>query len=285
MGLIMKKRIIHSRAGQLIDLTENLYDFYADSTAVTFTSGDYLFIGDILPFNNFFIDATGTNAQNAVMTVACWDGGTWNDVAETIDSTSTGGKSIGRKDFVEFVTNKNKSWAREDTQDSAGDELITGLGTDIIYDRYWSRVSWSATLDEVTLNWIGNVFSDDNDLKAEFPDLVNTDLMDAFESGKTDWEEQHRVAARIVIKDLIGKGAIFDESQILTKEDLTLASVQKTAEIIYGSLGADYVEQRDAAGKEYPVRLNASFVKIDRNRNARLDIDEQIPKTGFLRRR
>lgn len=281
----MKRRIIYSDNDVLYDWSNSLYDQYsltADFTAVA--AEDSIYIGSSLPFNHFYIDISSANTGVSALSVEYWGGQEWEDVAELTDNTKVSGKTLGQSGFIEFVPDKNKNWSRDDTVNSSAVEVVDGLGGVTIYDQYWLKLTVSADLSYVSLNWIGSQFSNDNDLKSEFPDLTRSAVMTAFESGKTDWNEQHRIAAVIIAKDLIAKNIIVDENQILTREDLTLASVQKVASLIYNALGDDYVDQFVAAEKEYLKRLSASYVKVDNNANARIDVQEQRPSVGMLYR-
>lgn len=275
------KRVIYSDDGVLSDLTYPLMDFYSSTQAFSFVAADdNLYIGSLLPFNNVYIGmGSVVNATASVMSIKIWDGSAWNSAVEVYDGTSSGGKSLAQSGIVRFVPNKDKSWSMEDTT------TITELSGVTIYDRYWIQLSFSADLTaNVALNWIGNIFSTDSDLDAEFPDLVRSNVMVAFKTGKTNWNDQHQLAAIIIEKDLISKGKIQNSNQILTIEDLTLAAVQKVAAIIYNALGDDYTDQFIAAEKEYRVRLSKSYVKVDTNGDARLSPLENNVKVGRLYR-
>jgi hypothetical protein len=281
----MKRRIIYKDNTTLNDFTNNLYDYYANTESFTTVAlEDNLFIGATLPFNHFYIDATGTNAQTSEMSVSYWDGTEFQSAVELTDGTSSNGVTLTQSGFVEFVTDKNKNWAKEDTVNTSGTELIDGLGNKTIYDLYWLKIAFSADLDAVTLNWLGSVYSNDNDLKLEFPDLDRYEVRELFEYWKNDYFEQHCIAAQMIDKELINRNIMSNENQVLTREDLKLASVQKVAALIYNAMGDDYVDNFIAAEKEYLNRIEKAYVKIDTNANARVDVQERTPFIGMLYR-
>ena len=281
----MKRRIIFKDNTALNDYTNNLYDYYANTESFTAVAlEDNLFIGATLPFNHFYVDASGTNAQASNMAVSYWDGTEFQDVVELTDNTKVGSGTLGQSGFVEFVTDKNKNWAKEDTVNNSGTELIDGLGDKTIYDLYWLKIGFSADLDAVTLNWLGSVYSNDDDLKLEFPDLVRYEIRELFEYWKETYFEQHCIAAQMIDKELINRNVMNNENQVLSREDLKLASVQKVAALIYNALGDDYVDNFIAAEKEYLNRIEKAYVKIDTNANARVDVQERNPCIGMLYR-
>lgn len=284
----MKKRIIYNDNGTLSDLGNELNNYHANESTFSFVAlQDYLYIGSNLPFNHLKVNmGTTVNVETSAMTIHVWDGTEWDGVAEVNDETDVSGATLAQSGFVTFVPDKNNGWAMDDTVKADGTtEEITGLGNVKIYDKYWLRISFSADLTAaVNLSWIGQIFSDDNDLKDEFPDFLLTDMLTAFETGKTDWNNQHYAAAKIIVKDLIAKKVIKSGDQILCKEDLYLASVQKVAQIIYNNLGDDYTDQYKAAEKEYKERLSKAYVMVDVDADGRLDKHEQTPFIGRLYR-
>ena len=284
----MKKRIFFSDDGTFTDYTSSLNDYYSGSATFSYVTGeDYWYIGTVLPLNHLYCVVATANDTTASLTVQYWDGSQWQDTVDVIDDTSASGVSLAQSGFIEWVSRKGDKWGYEDTVniDATATNIIGFPLTTVVHDMYWTRWKWNANLKASTIiSWIGQLFSTDDDLGAEFPDLVRTNTMAAFESGKTDWKEQAHVAAKVIQKDLIERKTMWDENQILTREDLTLASVQKVAQIIYGALGDDYTDQRDAAAKEYQIRLSKAYVKVDNNKNANVDINERMPTTGtFLR--
>lgn len=275
------KRVIYSDDGTLSDFTYSLNDIYADTQAISLVAADdKIYIGSDLPFNNFYIDiGTTVNAQASVLSIKVWDGSVWNSTVEVYDGTSSGGASLAQSGVVRCTPNRDKGWGYEDTDE------ITELADVTIYDKYWVQLTFSADLTaDVVLNWVGNIFSNDNDMQAEFPDLMRTEALTAFETGKTNWREQHQIAGKLIEKDLISKRTIYSADQIFSIEDLALASTQKVASIIYNQLGDDFIDQYKAAEKEYNLRLSKSYIKIDKNKDGNLSKSEKLPISGRIYR-
>ena len=283
----MKKRFIYSNNSVLQNYTEEINNYHVGETTVTFVAAeDAFYIGSNLPFNHvYFLMGSTVNAETASMTVSLWDGAEWEPVAELIDNTSSSGATLAQSGFIEFVPDKNEGWSYDDTVTTDGNEEVTGLGDVTIYDKYWLKITSSADLTaDLNIKWIGQIFSDDDDLGSEYPELLLSDMLTAIEAGKTDYQEQSVRAAGIIIKDLKRKNVIYDKNQILERDSLMLASVSKTAELIYAMLGDDYNDNKLAVKKEYSERLSSAFPIIDTNNNARTDMQETVPQHGFLTR-
>jgi len=276
-------RIFYSNNGVLTDFSAFLNDYHNGThTIVDFTSSeDAIYIGNTVPFNHVYFKLSAFNTNSSLMTVSYWSNSGWVNAVEVIDETMTNGKSFSQSGFVTWTPNKDENWTSEDT--NYKNNQVTGLTSVVIYDLYWLKITFSANLSSITLNWLGQKFSDDDTLGSEFPDLVRSAVMTAWEAGKTTWEEQHVLAADIMAKDMQAKGLILEKGQILDRFDLDKPSVQKVAELIYNGLGADYVNQKLACSKEYEARLNAALPKVDLNLNGRVDTNERT-QTGKLYR-
>lgn len=283
--VIMKRRIVFSDNGTHRDFTTSLGDYKTGQETVSIiNSEDTLFIGSYLPFNHFYLKlGDRVNDQVSTMRINLWDGRQWVDVAQVFDSTSTALCSLGQSGYVEFVPRKENGWLRDDTIYQNGNQKITGLGTSVIYEQFWLAISFSASLtSNVHLKWLGQKFSNDTDLAGEYPDLARTAVIQAIDSTKTDYEEQHVWAADIIVKDLTLKNIILSPDQILYREDLRFASVSQVAKLIYNMLGDDYRDNKTDANNEYKERLNTAAPKIDTNLDGRLDNVEVFPTSGRL---
>ncbi len=284
----MLTRIVFSDNATLVDFSTSLGNYHSGTHVMDYTvTDDFLFIGSLFPFNHFYMKFAAVNSVAAAITVNYWDGSDWQAVAEVIDETSLAGASQGRSGFVTFVPDKNKRWTEEDTIDSSGNERITGLGSLKIYDSYWLRVSFNATLTASTeLSWVGPLFSNDDDLGSEYPDLLLSDTLTGFESGKTTWEEQHVRSAKLLIERLKNESKIISGGQIMDRDIFKTASISKVAEIAFNGMGDDFREKRDDAKSDYNERMKQSFLSLDRDLDGRLSENEarRITQGSILRR-
>lgn len=281
----MLDRIILSDNTTLSDLSTSLegYRTAADTVALV-AAEDKIYLGSHFPFNHryFKVDTANTNAS--VVGIKYWDGNEFVSVVDVLDETAVAGVPFAQSGWITWFPDKEESWIREDTADRNG-ALIPNLGQLTIYDLYWIELTVSADLSAGTaLKFVGQRFSDDNDLEAEFPDLARSNAKCAFDSAKTDWEEQSIMASRIIVDDLKQRQIAFSKNQILERRELRGASVQKVAEIVYNAFGDDFVDQRIDARREYDSRLNKDIFQFDLNNNARQDFAELGVRQGSLKR-
>lgn len=287
----MDTRVIFNDNATLTDYTSQCNDYFNNNAnAFNYTSGqDYLYLGSKFPFNHLYFKFGTANTAARSIVIHIWDGNSWRAVKETIDETKVGSASFAQNGFVTWVPDKNYGWAMEDTCDTNGTEQITGFGTTTIYDHYWVRISFSGSLDAgTTLAWVGQLFSDDNDLGIEYPDLVRSATMNAWSDtgSKTSWEEQHVFAARQIVKELQDRKVIFHQSQILYRKDFTSASVAKVAEVAFRGMGKDFEDNKLDAMSLFKERIAQviSLCIIDKNLDATINNDELTTFQGRLTR-
>lgn len=276
----MNKRIIFSDNGTLSDFSVELDKYKSGTKVMPFVAADdYLFIGSRLPFNHFYFKLSVLNILPSSMSIDYWSTNGWNSMVELTDETA----GLTASGYVTFTPDEEAPWTMANTNGSG--QTITGLETVTIYNMFWLRISFSADLSLTTaLQWIGNIFSNDDDLYAEFPDFSKADNLTSFQSGKTDWQEQAVVAANVIIQDLIDDRIIDDGSQILIKEDFRLPSVAKVAEIIFRAFGDDYIDDRKEVREEYKQRMKKRVPRIDKNKNGKEEVFERSSTSGWLSR-
>ena len=272
-------RVIYSDDGTLTDLTTNLENYHSGTyTFSGFTAAeDYIYIGNIVPFNHFYLKMATASVASTTMSIDYWTGNSWQAVVETIDETS----GLTSDGFVTFVPDRDHAWVDANTNGQG--RQVTGLTTVTIYDKYWIRISFNNDLTANSIiSWVGQKFSDDNDLGSEYPDLTRSNVLTAFESGKTDWEEQHVRAAEIIVDTLITKNVIFAKGQILERRSFMLPSVSKVAEVIYNSFGDDYSDQKKDARNEFEKRMDKSIFDVDSNLDGELTYREMTNRQGYM---
>jgi len=259
------------------DITEAATDFRTGTVPFAYTTGGYLYIGSILPFNNLWFEMGVANAVAATVSVDMWFGNAWIPAVDVIDLTA-GLTQTGR---IQWTTDLNKSWDREQYSKD-----VTGLpSTSAIYNMYWLRMSWNASMSgTTTIKFIGQKFSDDNQLYSYYPDLNNATIRTSFQSGKTDWTEQHYMAAEQIIRDMKRNGVILSKSQILDYDLFVVASCHKVADIVYQAFGAPYFDQLKQARAEYKDASQLKFYNVDNAATGRLTDNIRTQTSTFGKR-
>jgi hypothetical protein len=278
-----KQRIIWNNSGTLRDLSAQLNDYRSGVAVIPFIAAtDAIYIGAEMPFNHKYFDVLVANVQASTISVDIWNGSAWVPVVDLIDETaSAAGASMSVSGKVSFAPDLDKAnWQQE--QDS---KKVIGLETTRITYLYWARVKFSANLTaSFSLKYVGHLFSDDGALFTQYPDLDDADLLDSFQTGKTDWKEQALTAAEIIVQDLRRRNIVMRREQIMDDTLFVQASVNKTASIIYGGLGNGFTDSRVEAQKQYDITSNIKFYEVDRSAQGRATEADKRATTGFLYR-
>ncbi len=282
--MLRNNRVIQLKTGVLTDLSSALSDIHGATKVVNLVAGDYLYVGSDLPFNHRHFEVAVVNDQDVSMAVDVWNGEMWIPTLDVVDETQSAvGKTLSRSGIISFTIDPDRSsWTWDDT-----DEMdSSGLETLKIFGLYWARFKPSATLNALTeLLYVGHKFSNDAAMVAEYPDLARSALKTSYKTGKTDWNEQHLLAAEYIIGDLRSiKNLLSSANQILNWENYEKAGVHRTAAIIFQALGEDYSRELINAMNSYKAALNVGNHQIDRNRNATLDEGERVETNVLMTR-
>lgn len=282
---MLYSRFLKRKDTTLTDITREISNYDFGTSVVNLEKDtDYLYIGQILPFNHLYFKVSTVNDVAADLSIDYWDGTSWRAMVDVIDETSESGVPFAKSGYITWVPNKQYIWYYDDTVINVGTEKITGLGDSVIYDMFWIRIKASVNLKSTTaLSWAGNLFSDDTNLYAEYPLFNSSSYKTSVETGKTDWEKQHVIAAKLIANDLKRNSKVITCGQILDRNDMQMASVSRTAAVIYNLLGRDWDEEYNKAKKEAAERMNFSFQKIDRGSWGRLQSNSQV-RPGMIMR-
>jgi hypothetical protein len=243
------------------------------NVSLTFDAGDYLYISTFLPFNHkFFRFFPGSAAARSPRVELLNAPNEWSLVVDQLDYTG-GMRNSG---VLQWTPNFDKNWGL--VTDSQRDiDALAGGPT--IYDAYWLRISFTQ-VTTFTLSYIGQRFSSDNDLFMEYPMLQNQQILAGWAQGKTDWEDQHLLAALYLAKEMRQRNIIFSDNQILDIATLRSPAVHKAAHIIYSGLGArNYAEEIKLAAENFTRAMTQDKFRTDTNANARLDRSEKVIMT------
>ena len=273
-------RVFFKEGSSVLEITEEINRYKSDTYLLSMANSDAIYIASDFPLNHFYIKMGSVlNESAASMFIDYWSSQGWVPVVNKNDHT----EALSKSGFVEFTPDIDEGWKRENTNSSG--QSITGLETISVYGMYWTRVQFSANLDNnIELEYIGHKFSDDYDLFAEYPLFNDSTFLTGFESGKIDWEEQHIRAADLIIQDLKRKRIILGSEQILDRGILSPASVSKVAELIFNAFGKDYRDQRDDSRKEYDSRMDLSQYVVDTNNDAIKGVVDIETRQGWVSR-
>jgi hypothetical protein len=280
----INNRVIWDDNGTLKDISRNMSNFFSASETITFkTATDYVYYGSDLPFNHRYFEVDSANSSASSVSIDIWNGNEWKAGVDVIDGTSDGTNSMAQSGHISFTPDRSEAgWGFEDTT-----EDITELATLDIYKLYWMRMRWDADIT-FSLKLIGHLFSTDDDVGVEYPELVLSDVLGQFKASKTDWKEQHIRAAEIIIRDLRGQktaNRLISRNQLLDWQRFTLPAVHQVAIIAFRAFGEAYKDNLAEAKKDYSQALNAQKgLDIDRDLDGKMDVGERFSTVGFNRR-
>ena len=272
-------RVFNSDNGTLTD--ESLIN-QEDGSVLSFAftaAEDYKYIAKFSPFNNFFIQIDTANTDASVMSIDYYDGSNWRAAVDVLDGTSTSGVTLAKSGVVQFSPNISYGWQR--VNDTSDNNSPTELQTLNVYDAYWLRIKFSANPSAGTdVKKIAYAFTTTqqlNDLDIKIDKFFNT-----FATGKTDWQNEIMTASIHVVKDMMSRGLIREEGQLLRLSDVSLATDYKTLELICAALGPNQEKKREYWRSKYNEVLSQRVFSIDKDGDGRLDRQEISGTTGSL---
>jgi len=266
----MFERFFYNDDATLVDRTIEWSNPYSSTGA--WDAKSYLYISSFLPFNHRYFDVATANDKAGTLSIDVWYNSAWTSVVDIVDKTRTSGISLAQSGNIYFTIDKLKAWEQEDESSD-----ITELSTTNIYNAYWMRIGYDASVDSATvINYIGYKFCEDIDLYTYYPLFNNSGLKTQFKSGKTDWNDQTISASMAIVSDLKSRELIVSKNQLMDSSRYLSACVHKTAEIIYAGLGTAYRDDRIDATKQYTEAINACNFNIDTNGDGKLSRVEKV---------
>lgn len=253
-------------ASSFTDITKQVNTNDSSSASLTFDAGDKLYIGSYFPINHKYLRVSTANIVPSTVSIEYYGASQWNAVVDTLDYTDSAGVPLSQSGILQFTPDRDEPWNL--VTDSSDESFLTEFASGpVIYDKYWTRISFSAVVS-FDLQYVGALLANESDLTDEYPHLNQSVLLSSWEAGKTDWFDQRLAASEYVIKDLTKKSVIIERSQVLDVATLQDAAVHKCAVIIMNGLGAkNYVAEIEAAQKMYSLAINIKKYDIDANAN------------------
>ena len=120
------------------------------SSQNTLANGDALYLGTGVPVLGYSVDVDATNDTASVMLVEYWNGSDWADSSET-DGTDNSGDTLKQDGAITFAMPSDWTSVRLDKVTADGGAVASGVRHAAFNQRqYWTRVTFSATLDSST---------------------------------------------------------------------------------------------------------------------------------------
>ena len=105
-------RIIYSDNSTLSDWGVELNNFHSGTQTFSFVAAeDYIYVGNVVPFNHFYVKMATASVASSTMSVSYWSGSQWRSAVEVIDETG----GLTSDGFVTFVPDRDHGWVNADT--------------------------------------------------------------------------------------------------------------------------------------------------------------------------
>lgn len=235
----------------------------ATTLAFNLQTTDNFYIGFKKPFTTRYFCLDTVNATTSIVSIAYWDGDSFEAVEDVIDQT------IG---FTEsgFISWENKTDWRVVAQPGVADVEL-----------FWIRLTVSVNLDSGTLlQSVLNLFNDDVMLRQYYPEL----LSDArwLPPGRTTFIDQFLAAKNLVVQRLKRDQIIDDESQIIDINEVAIAAVYASAHIIFNPISPDEVDRERSKDAKDLMNSELNGVRLDLDLDDTGTIDEGEKDVGNI---
>lgn len=249
------------------DVSVDALSFGRDAFACELeAAGKYLYFGRVKPFSAVYIEADTANTQaQSNFQVEYWNGTAWASCAGLVDET----KGFTRSGFVQFTIQDD--WV-----------LKTVGANDQFYVRFVPSEDFSAG---TTVQGMNLVFSDDEDLKAVFPGILNYKA-----STEATFILRHQAARDRVMQDIRNRGfrkqtgvitrpyASYEAWDVLHIEEANSWAIYLALENIFSSLQSTedgLYKQKAEEYRELAGEARAAFwLTLDKDDDGKEDANE-----------
>lgn len=256
---------------QFTDISADAQDFRRDNISLQLQSLDLLYVGFRKPINALYFAFEEAGADTHEIQVEYFSKDGWK-VLQIADGT----KGFSRNGFV--------SWNRVSDADKSAVNDVSN---------HWLRISVNQTSGEpapleCVLQGLNLVFSDDNDISAETPALVDPRFVP---KGQNSHILQHVATKNYIIGRLRNLGYVkhindneenIDQWDILDIYEIRNAANYYTISQIYFNLSDNPDDQYWNKYKEYERKFEESFslarLRIDQNDDGQVNLDEKRPR-------
>jgi hypothetical protein len=238
-----KLTIYHDNGGSFEDHSREAFDFSRDAFNLTLShTASYLYVGFYKPVNSVFIQLNTVNTNANLMAGEFFNGSTWSPLRNLFDDT----KGFTRSGFI--------TWDRNQT--SQASNSINGN------TMYWVRFRPSVTHSNTVVQAINFVFTDDNDLSYEVPEITDTNHL----AGKTSHILTHVAVRNEILQSLINKDYSKTNPTTGLKEDLTCWDILDVHQLkqacIFLALSKIYFNFSDSIEDKYYQKYKDYYSKF-----------------------
>ncbi len=260
--------IKHDDNSVFTDYSTEAHDFKRDTFTFTLDIDGIIYIGFYKKISAAYIHMTIPNTIAGELTAEYFDGTVWQPLVLNDDT-----KGLTRDGLI--------NWETQDDQ-----ELVT---IDSVEAQFIRIKTDQLTIDPVTFQAINIIFSEDQDICTEVPQLINDCF---YPPGQTSFILNHVASRNYIMQRLRNVGYVkFDadnveknitEWDILDVLEIRQASMYYTITQIYLNLSDTDDDQYWQKYLEYRNKFEEAFalgrIRVDTNDDGEINIDEKRPK-------
>jgi hypothetical protein len=249
------------------DITQELENYSIDFLTTSLLASDELVIGYYKPINALFAElGSEKNTNDSVLNLYYYNGTSFLTTPIT-DNT----KGLSRSGFLKW----NRNLANEQKYNFLGIEA------------YWYKIKVDSDTSDFVIKGLNLVFSDDNDLKEEYPSV-----MDLLPEGETSFIKFHVASRKDILSYFRAQGKLiekYDQSSSLTTkkidqfdlldyEELRDASkflaLSKILYWVSDSVDDKWHQKASKYEQKYGEKINLVNISIDSNDDGKVDNNE-----------
>lgn len=243
-----------------LDYSLDLESYTTGSEDIPFISGESMLIGYYKPINALFIEQTAIS-HNSQLSIEYWNG-SWVE--------------LGFKDYTNSL--KNSGFIKWD-RNLDGQKKTVLFGSDL----FWYRLKLTGDNQTITFKGINLNFSDDSDLKEEYPNI-----MDHLPDGASSFVNFHQAARKDIITYFRNQGKVVnsndpkkvDQFDLLDFEEVREASkflvLHKIFMWLSDSIDDKWYQKANDFAKKYSDKINLFYLSLDTNDDGQADPDEKM---------
>lgn len=258
------------------DISTAVCDFAVDSATVTLLVGKYLYVGFEKPLSSLFFYLTTPSTGTRSVSVAMFDANinAWDNVV-SLDDTA----GLTRSGFVTWELPVQISLAAVNT-----------------VSKYWVRFSVDTSTSAMVIRAISSLFSDDRELKKEFPSISGAQFL---LGGTTDHYLIHESCRNDIVSyfrrkgyrrlDANGTRKKFSAFDIMDIDEVRQAATYLALSKIFKNCGNsannedNWIAKSNSYSKMYTEAINLAYLTWDRNSDGSKDEQSQVYSVNFTR--
>lgn len=255
------------------DTTSETLSIHDSPLSFVLTTADSFYVGFHEKFSTRYFALSTVNSNSTVLSVNYWDGSAWSSVDDLIDQTS----GFTKSGFVSWINEEN--WQKRELS-----PIVSNDGEE--NKLYWIQIKVSADLSAGTaLQSVLNLFSDDESVRALYPEFI-TDAR-FLPPGRTNFLSQHLEAKNRVVRRMIQKRLIQEESQVIDINEVAEAAIHAFVDIILTPIATsdDMTLILQRARDTFESELSQVRLGLDLDKSGKVSDAERQIDFGVITRR